>query len=124
MNKSSATNMDSIKKEMIEALKKTLGVVSPACDIVGIARSTHYNWMKNDENYKKEVDELLDFQIDFVESKLFENINNGDTTSAIFYLKTKGRERGYIEKQEIKVDLEKPIFKGIDLDVPTDNSAG
>lgn len=92
--------MDAIKKQMIEALKETLGVVSPACDSVGIARSTHYNWMQNDPQYKHEVESLLDFQIDFVESKLFENINNGDITSTIFYLKTKAKKRGYIERQE------------------------
>lgn len=123
MNKSSATNKDAIKNQMIEALKKTLGVVTPACEIVGIARSTHYRWITEDEDYKKSVEELLDFQIDFVESKLFENINNGDTTSTIFYLKTKGKKRGYIERQEIDHKFEKPIFNGINLDVPENDSA-
>lgn len=101
MNKVSATNKDAIKKAMLAALEKTLGVVTPACLEVGIARSTHYRWMEEDEKYKKDVESLLDFQIDFVESKLFENINNGDTTSAIFYLKTKARHRGYVEKKEL-----------------------
>lgn len=100
MNNVSSSNNDTIKREMLKALKNTLGVVSPACELVGISRNTHYTWMKTDENYKKEVDDLLDFQLDFVESKLFENINSGDTGSAIFYLKTKGKHRGYIEKRE------------------------
>ena len=84
---------------MLLALKETLGVVSPACDMVGISRNTHYRWMKEDEEYKLEVEDLLEFQMDFVESKLFENINNGDISSTIFYLKTKAKSRGYIEKQ-------------------------
>ena len=100
MNKVSSTNNDTIKREMIEALKKTLGVVSPACEIVGISRNTHYVWMKDDPEYKEAVESLLDFQIDFVETKLFENINNGDTGSTIFYLKTKAKHRGYVEKKE------------------------
>jgi hypothetical protein len=29
--------------------------------------------------------------------------------------------RGYIERSELKLELETPIFTGIDLDVPTDN---
>jgi hypothetical protein len=124
MNKVSSTNNDTIKREMIEALKTTLGVVSPACEIVGISRNTHYTWMNNDPEYKEAVESLLDFQIDFVESKLFENINNGDTGSAIFYLKTKAKHRGYIERSELKIETEKPIFNGINLDVPEDNSTG
>lgn len=101
MNKNSATNKDTNKKAMLEALKKTLGVVTPACDEVGIARSTHYRWMEEDNEYLNKVNDLLDYQIDFVESKLFENINNGDTTATIFYLKTKGKNRGYIERTHI-----------------------
>jgi hypothetical protein len=101
MNKVSRTNNDTIKKEMLAALKDTLGVVSPACEMVGISRNTHYVWMKEDEEYKLSVDDLLEFQMDFVESKLFTNINNGDISSTIFYLKTKAKKRGYFEKSNI-----------------------
>ena len=34
------------------------------------------------------------------EGKLMKKINVEDTTSIIFYLKTQGKERGYIEKSE------------------------
>lgn len=107
------------KKAMIEALKKTLGIVTKAAELAGIERTTHYLWMNNDEEYKKEVESISDIALDFVESKLFEKINgvqigkhdkDGELiiyeqppsdTAAIFYLKTKGKKRGYIEKQEI-----------------------
>jgi hypothetical protein len=88
------------KKAMLEALQQTLGVVTPACEIVGISRITHYEWMKTDENYKKSVDDIANIAIDFAESKLYSQIKNGDTTATIFYLKTKGKTRGYIERTE------------------------
>lgn len=39
--------------------------------------------------------------LDLAESKLIQNIQDQDTTSIIFYLKTQGKKRGYIEKSEI-----------------------
>ena len=93
--------MDMNKRLMINALEKTLGVVTSACKIVGIARSTHYNWYDNDRDYRDAVDDISNIALDFAESKLHEMIKDKDTTATIFYLKTKGKKRGYIERNEI-----------------------
>ena len=95
------TFMDMNKRLMINALEKTLGVVTSACKIVGIARSTHYNWYDNDRDYRDAVDDISNIALDFAESKLHEMIKDKDTTATIFYLKTKGKKRGYIERNEI-----------------------
>lgn len=114
-----ANNSDNRKKKMIEALRKCRGIVSHAIELVGINRSTHYDWLKNDEDYKAEVESIDEKTIDFVESKLFELINGvtcskvvGDEvvvyetppckTSCIFYLKTKAKHRGYTEQYVTK----------------------
>ena len=86
---------------MIEALEKSLGVVTSACKIVGIARSTHYEWFNNDPDYRKSVEDTAEIALDFAESKLYKQIENDDTTATIFYLKTKGKKRGYIERSEV-----------------------
>ena len=91
-----------LKKAMIEALTKSLGIVTHACDKVGIARSTHYTWFNEDKEYKKEVESIKDVAIDYVESKLYGRIDDEDTTAMIFFLKTQGKSRGYIEKQIIE----------------------
>lgn len=90
-----------LKKAMIEALKKSLGIVTTACKEVGIERQTHYNWLKDDPDYKAQVEALDDMVLDFAESKLHQSINNGSDTATIFFLKTKGKKRGYVEKSEI-----------------------
>lgn len=36
--------------------------------------------------------------------QLHKQIKEGNTTATIFYLKTKGKKRGYIERQEIQMD--------------------
>ena len=125
-----------LKKNMIAALGKSLGIVSTACASVGINRSTHYDWLKNDPDYKQEVADISEAAIDFAESKLMEKMNgvviNTDKkdnegnpivykrepsdTALIFYLKTKGKSRGYVERQEI-LTAESPLE---DLLKPTD----
>jgi hypothetical protein len=39
--------------------------------------------------------------LDFAESSLHKQIQSGVPASTIFYLKTRGKGRGYIERQEI-----------------------
>jgi hypothetical protein len=91
---------------MIAALEKSLCVVTTACKTVGIDRKTHYNWMNDDPEYKKMVDDLQDITLDFAESQLHKQIKQGNTTATIFLLKTKGKKRGYIERSEVKIDGE------------------
>jgi len=91
---------DTLKKATIESLEKSLGVVTTACKQVGIARSTFYEWMK-DPNFKKQVDDVQNIALDFAESQLHKQIQDGNTSATIFYLKTKGKGRGYVERQEI-----------------------
>lgn len=87
---------------MIDALEKSLGVVTSACKSVGIDRGTHYNWMNNDEDYRRAVEDISEVALDFAESQLHKQIRDGNTTATIFYLKTKGKKRDYIERTEIK----------------------
>jgi hypothetical protein len=95
-------NTHILKQQMIQALEKTLGIVSHACEIVGINRTTHYDWMKHDEEYKENVNSVSSRTTDFVESKLLENIKNNNNGAILFYLKCKAADRGYREKQEIE----------------------
>lgn len=94
-------NSDILKKGMIEALEKTLGIVSTACKMVGIARWTHYRWMEEDAEYKKQCADIDNMTLDFAESQLHKQIAEGNTSATIFFLKTKGKKRGYIERVEL-----------------------
>jgi hypothetical protein len=102
------TNQDIQKKRMIQAMRKHLGNVTKCTDIVGIARSTHYDWMNSDPAYKAEIENIDDIVLDFVENKLYEKIEGGDTTAIIFQLKCKGKKRGYIERSQTEITINKP----------------
>lgn len=100
---------DPKKVAMIQALTKSLGVVKMACESVGISRQTHYNWIKDDEAYKQACDNLPEVVLDFAEHHLHKLISQGNPAATIFLLKTKGKRRGYVERQEIEVAEKKPL---------------
>ena len=119
MTKADKTN---IKKEtMLKCLKQSMGIVSHACEKADVSRTTHYEWYNEDPEYAAQVDSINESCIDFAESKLMELINGAkhevatakgevlqvqdgpNPTACIFYLKTKGKKRGYVEKSELDV---------------------
>jgi hypothetical protein len=97
------TNSDILKKQMLDALEKSLGIITSACKQIGIARSTHYEWYSKDKRYRNAVKEIENIALDFAESQLHKQIMKGNPSSTIFYLKCKAKKRGYIEQQDIKV---------------------
>jgi hypothetical protein len=93
--------MDTIKVNMLEALVEAKGIVTVACKANdNTARSTFYNWYNSDAEFKDAVDDIQNICLDFAEGKLYDLINKGDTTATIFYLKTKGKKRGFIERAD------------------------
>ena len=107
-----AKNIQNIQKTtkkdtFLAALAKNLGHISKACKSANIHRQTYYLWIEKDEAFKDKCDDVQESFLDLAESKLLEKIKDGDNTCIIFFLKTKGKKRGYVEKQE--VELIKPI---------------
>ena len=93
-----------IKKEAIlKALENSLGVVTVACKKADIPRSTYYKWLKEDKDFAKDVKEIENIALDFAESQLHTQMKDGSTSATIFYLKTKGKKRGYVERSELDV---------------------
>jgi len=92
------------KKALLEALEKSLGVVTTACKIVGVDRTTFYNYVNADDDFAQAVKDIDNITIDFAESQLHKQIKDGNTAATIFYLKTKAKKRGYVERTEIISD--------------------
>ncbi len=92
------------KNAMLEALEKSLGIVTKASETIGIRRETHYDWLKSDPEYARRVDALSDVTLDFAESALHKQIEDGNATSTIYLLNHKGKSRGYNTVIEHKPD--------------------
>ncbi|HIM57944.1 MAG TPA: hypothetical protein EYJ00_01275 [Gammaproteobacteria bacterium] len=89
------------KEQILQALTKSLGIVSTACASVGMSRTTYYKYYNDDKDFKALVNDIGDIALDCAESQLLELIKEKNITAIIFYLKTKGKKRGYVEKQEV-----------------------
>ena len=88
------------KSKLLKALAESKGIVAYACEAAGVSRNTYYEWLKNDDDFKQKAEEITEATLDRVEAKLLEAINEDNLTAIIFYLKTKGRNRGYVERIE------------------------
>jgi hypothetical protein len=107
-----------LKKEtLLQALENSLGIVSTACNRSGISRSSFYKWYKEDEEFRKKVDEIDNVKLDYVETKLFKNIENEKEKSIIFYLQHKGHKRGYIQRQNINLTSNEEDIKKIEIEI-------
>tara|TARA_R100000781_G_C4016747_1_gene105613 strand:- start:73 stop:420 length:348 start_codon:yes stop_codon:yes gene_type:complete len=102
------------KELLLKALQKSLGIVTEACEKAGLSRTQHYKWYKEDEEYRKQVQEIEGMFIDFAETHLKDQIEKGSTPATIFYLKTRGKRRGYGDSLDI-TSGEEPIKININL---------
>jgi hypothetical protein len=104
------------KKAFLNIMKQTFGNISQSCNTVGISRTTYANWKKHDPLFATilAATEYEEEMLDYAESKLVDRMTNKDTAAIIFFLKTKGKKRGYVEKQQLEIkgrgDGDKPSW--------------
>ena len=98
------------KKAFLIAYKKGFGNVSTACRLAGISRTIFYIWKKKDKKFLKALMEIEpeEDMLDQVEGKLYKKaIVDEDIAALIFLAKTKGKKRGYVERTEQSVTVNK-----------------
>lgn len=106
------------KELFISIFKSNTTDVSRSCKAFKINRKTFYDWYKTDEAFREAVDEAREEVKDFGESQLLTLmkgipklnpagkiigwISRPDTAAIIFFNKTKNKDRGYVERMEIR----------------------
>lgn len=93
-------------QEIIDAVKKTDGRLTFAAKLLGVAYSTMMNYIKR-PGVAEAIKEAQENELDFAEHQLKKNINRGDQRAVEFLLKTKGKHRGYVERKEVRIDIDK-----------------
>lgn len=92
-------------KQIAEALQLSGGFQTPAADMLGITQSAISRRIKSSAELKKIVAEIENQHLDRAESALMAKIGDKDLGAICFYLKCKGKNRGYIEKQIIDTNI-------------------
>lgn len=85
------------KKRVLKALEASLGIVTTACKEAQVGRTTFYGWLESDASFAAAVQDIEEVALDYAESQLFKQMKGGSASAIIFFLKTKGRRRGYVE---------------------------
>lgn len=120
---------NSSKKPTLEVFSKVAnacgGILSDIAANLSVDRSTIYEWCNNDAEFQKALDDSRERFLDLAESNLrklvagvpaIETNERGEKqfagwierpseTAIIFTLKTRGKKRGYIERQEVDADV-------------------
>ena len=92
--------MLSIKK-VREAIVKHRGNVTLVAKSFDVSRTTVYTLFEKHPELKVCLQDEREKMIDNVESALYNQALDGNTIAMIFFLKTQGKGRGYVERQEV-----------------------
>jgi hypothetical protein len=87
-------------QQVADALTQAKGFVSVAARNLSCSDQTVRNYIDRYSVCKQAVTDARESMIDIAEGRLYQNINGGDNTAIIFYLKTQAKHRGYIERYE------------------------
>lgn len=107
------------KEEMLQKLSDSSGIVASACKQAGISRVTFYEWCRTDPDFAEKVDDIKELQKDFCEALILKKMKEGDTTMIIFYAKTRMKDRGYVERQEVTGMDGRPLVQTQQVDLST-----
>jgi hypothetical protein len=109
-----------LKAQLLKEIEKNMGILSVSLKKMRISRYYYDLWMSDDPEFNKDVEAVKEITLDFVESKLLKKVEEGDMTGIIFYLKCKGKNRGFIEKQYIEQETTFVAPLKINVVVPTE----
>jgi hypothetical protein len=87
--------------KIAEMLLATAGIMSTAAARLGVNKSTICRRVQRSPVLQQALADASDRVLDLAETELFKSIQAGESWAVCFYLKCKGKHRGYVERSEI-----------------------
>lgn len=103
------------KEQMLKAIQGSQGLVSKIQRkleaILGekISWDTTEKWIHKWEEAETAVKNEKEAMLDIAENNIFKDMVNGDTATSKWYLRMKGKERGYEDTPTIQLDNSDPL---------------
>lgn len=95
-------------KIIIEAMDNSRGIISNIAKKLDVSRNTVYQWIDSDDELKEALKNANECLLDNAEDKLVNLVDQQDFRAISFILKTRGKDRGYVETMETKDVSDKP----------------
>ena len=102
------------KQRMLKALSSSLGIVTSALKVANVGRTSFHRWLKEDEEFAKQVKEVESIEHDFIRSKYYECIKDKVPSVVIHAAKT---QLGLSEKQQIDVTTQGEKINKIEIEI-------
>ncbi len=90
-------------EEIIQAVQAAHGILSVAAELLHCSRTTMHKYVNRFPTVREAYLEANEIHLDLAEQKLHEKITEGNLAAVFFLLKTRGKDRGYIERTEMKI---------------------
>lgn len=87
-------------RRFIEAIPGSAGIIAVIAKRVGCEWHTAKKYIERLPSVKRAYEDECENTLDLGEAKLIEAVRNGEPWAVKYLLSTKGRKRGYVERQE------------------------
>ena len=105
-------------ERIIAVVPECRGLLSLIAKRTGLGYRTVCRYAAEFPSVAAAMQEARESMIDLAEAKLYQKLQDGDTTMIIFFLKTQGRSRGYVERQEWAGVKDQPMEVNITVTSP------
>jgi len=97
------------ESEILKALELNAGVISDTAKMLRTSYTRLKQFIEDNPNLKQAAEDVSEIKKDLAESELNKHIRNGNLTAIMFFLKTKAKDRGYVESMDFNLP-NKPIY--------------
>jgi hypothetical protein len=93
--------------QVIAAIKETKGMLTFTAQRLGCTPWTISSYVKRYKSVRQALTDERERVTDLAELKLFAAINNGEPWAIRFYLTCQARSRGYAERADLKIEIQR-----------------
>ena len=101
-------------KQIINAITRNRGLVFLAAQSLGCNPATIHHRAQKNPKIRVCIEDERGKILDFAEAKLLEAVKEGEAWAVCFLLKTQGKQRGYVERQEVKAETKVAIMNNME----------